>query len=312
MQQCWQPVDSRPSMPDLHGKLQDIKNNKVKPDRPVSPVEVKLVKPVQKDPPPTRRTSGDYKPRRPAPRRPPTQTSKPLKKRETSNEPLLGSSLSMEEEPFSDTQLSQSSTISLPEKKSRGLQHERKPSADPLLAGSQSQELPRRENPLFFENESKLTEDVHTKRETEVATRGFVIENFGATVGQEYAAGDMGGEDEDFILEPPEDFSQSSVEQEEDMDVQDNGIFYDFGPEYGVEDSPMVDRRDQERIRGQVLAETEEGYGIPRSSRKPKGAANPMWLSDDSQFDQFDHRDALQEEDIPNPVYNDEVSELLW
>ena len=302
----------------------------------------------------SKRLSGQgYKPRRPAPKKPEGRV------RTSSEEPLItNSSLSMEEEDmFSERSMSQDSTMSLkfPQKKEVAQKWEWTSSADPLIPSSNS--VPKNSvvkidsaKPVdtILEEEAKDLELQASKpkysfqdeegNDIDGLGSSPMILDLGASQDTPEEDGQMddsggGGDQDDFILEPPADFSQSSLDKEtEEVKPKDqtmelvagsdgNEVFFNFGAEEEEdEDSPLVTRKvtaDSGPNFNQITERTKTGKSvdtkkIKRAGSKTKGKTNPAWLVEEDQFDQFDYRDALEEEDLPEVVYDEEVAALIW
>lgn len=336
-------------MIDICNTLAGLQGNGKGMEKPLTKEPTQQVKPVEKPQKPQPQTqapqgrqtssTGQYKPRRPAPKKPPGRPApaRPTRARrgvETSNEALLSSaSLSLESD-SSQSEFGSKSTTSLklqsPAEQGRNLKQERSKSSDALSSGNISKSAMGKENPGFVEHE-----DVQVRKERKNAGRGteamsegataLVLENEGA---EESSLPSGRWEDEEegnrnsFILEPPADFSQKDSEDEEEEEGLEfmfpehstSAVMYDFGPEYGegIEDSPFVERRNELQSPKPETDTSKQEPEKPNWKKRLSETNNPMWLVDDDQFDTFDRRDALEEDDVPNPVYDDDVSQLLW
>ena len=298
----------------------------------------------------SKRLSGQgYKPRRPAPKKPEGRV------RRGSEEPLItNSSLSMEQEDvFSERSMSQDSTMSLkfPQKKEETQKWEWTSSADPLIPSSNSEN-----NAVKIDSVDTILEEEAKDLELQASKPKYsfqdeegndidglgsspIVLDLGASQDSpEEEDGQMddsggGGDQDDFILEPPADFSQSSLDREtEEVKSKDqtmelvagsdgNEVFFNFGAEEEEdEDSPLMMRKrsaDSGPNFNQIAERTKTGGNvdtkkIKRAGSKTKGKTNPAWLVEEDQFDQFDYQDALEEEDLPEVVYDEEVAALIW
>ena len=297
----------------------------------------------------SKRLSGQgYKPRRPAPKKPEGRV------RRSSEEPLItNSSLSTEEDMFSERSMSQDSTMSLkfPQKKEVTQKWERTSSADPLIPSSNSDAVKidsAKPVDTILEEEGKDLElqaakpkySFQDEEGNDIDGLGSspIILDLGASQDTPEEDGQMddsggGGDQDDFILEPPADFSQSSLDKEtEEVKPKDqmmelvagsdgNEVFFNIGAEEEEdEDSPLVMRKvtaDSGPNFNEIAERTKTGKSvdtkkIKRAGSKTKGKTNPAWLVEEDQFDQFDYRDALEEEDLPEVVYDEEVAALIW
>ena len=346
-------------MEELFDKMQNFGRKKAQPGVvPLSSVKQRQDPRRQSgQPPESRRLSGQpqeskrlsgqgYKPRRPAPKKPEGRV------RRSSKEPLItNSSLSMEEEMFSERSMSQDSTKSLKfaQKKEVTQNWERTSSADPLIPNSNSENNAVKidsAKPVatILEEEAKDLELPASKpkysfqdEEGNDIDGSPMILDLGASQDSPEEDGQMddsgGGDQDDFILEPPADFSQSSLDKETEevkpkhqtMELvagsDGNEVFFNFGAEEEEdEDSPLVMRKvtaDSGPNFNQIAERTKTGKSvdtrkIKRAGSKTKGKTNPAWLVEEDQFDQFDYRDALEEEDLPEVVYDEEVAALIW
>ena len=303
----------------------------------------------------SKRLSGQgYKPRRPAPKKPEGRV------RRSSEEPLItNSSLSMEQEDvFSERSMSQDSTRSLkfPQTKEVTQKWERTSSADPLIPSSNSVSKDNAVNldsakpvdTIVEEEEAKSLEPPASKprysfqdeegNDIDGLGSSPIILDLGASQDSPEEDGQMddsggGGDQDDFILEPPADFSQSSLDREvEEVKPKDhtmelvagsdgNEVFFNFGAEEEEDaDSPLLMRKvsgDSGPNFNQSTERTKTGRTVDtkkvkRAGSKTKGKTNPAWLVDEDQFDEFDYRDALEEDDLPEVVYDEEVAALIW
>ena len=302
----------------------------------------------------SKRLSGQgYKPRRPAPKKPEGRV------RRSSEEPLItNSSLSMEQQDiFSERSMSQDSTMSLkfPQTKEVTQKWERTSSADPLIPSSNSVSKDNAVNldsakpvdTIVEEEEAKSLEPPDSKpRYSFQDEEGNDIDglgsspitlDLGASQDSPEEDGQMddsgGGDQDDFILEPPADFSQSSLDREaEEVKPKDhtmelvagsdgNEVFFNFGAEEEEDaDSPLLMRKvsaDSGPNFNQSTERTKTGRSVDtkkvkRAGSKTKGKTNPPWLVEEDQFDDFDYRDALEEDDLPEVVYDEEVAALIW
>ena len=309
---------------------------------------------------PTKRSSQGYKPRRPAPKRPDADQGKA--KRE-SQEPLISSSPSVEqEELFSEQTMSQDSVMSLPNLKPPSEEDtlqkwERTSSADPLISSSvehiamaepietiadDKEPEPAASQPTTkytFKDDSEDDDDLGL----DASPVSLDLSGTPETHGQMEDSGD--GDQDDFILEPPGEFSQSSLDKEveesqssldkEVEETQSRGLMMEFTTEgngsevfYNFEaieeededaESPLIMRKVSPNPYpsfGQVGKRTkaEDGGETRKKATKRKGSkktAKPLLL-DGNQFDSFDRRDALEEDDLPNVVFDEEVAALIW
>ena len=303
----------------------------------------------------SKRLSGQgYKPRRPAPKKPEGRV------RRSSEEPLItNSSLSMEQEDvFSERSMSQDSTRSLkfPQTKEVTQNWERTSSADPLIPSSNSVSKDNAVNldsakpvdTIVEEEEAKSLEPPASKprysfqdeegNDIDGLGSSPIILDLGASQDSPEEDGQMddsggGGDQDDFILEPPADFSQSSLDREaEEVKPKDhtmelvagsdgNEVFFNFGAEEEEDaDSPLLMRKvsaDSGPNFNQSTERTKTGRSVDtkkvkRAGSKTKGKTNPAWLVEEDQFDEFDYRDALEEDDLPEVVYDEEVAALIW
>ena len=306
-------------------------------NKPTRPSGEQLVQP---------RTSsgGQNKPRRPAPRKappPPATGRSKLKKNTPSEELLLSSSLSIESkgDSFANRASSLDKSATLPrsskEVKSEGLQRDRSVSTEPLLpkedflwgeneymGSGNSQVSSGEQNSLFGmmedqEGQAKQVQYTFSHTEEDYLEASTVVMNLGAQ--EAWKEGESGQppveaeEEDDFILEPPVDFSQSTCSMEKEEDALhfaiDEQYVFQFGPDDS--DSPAVGRRESnqpgDRTRKQGAGPL---LGVPWG--KQQGGPTPTWLSGEHEFAQYDHRDALEEDDVPNVVFDDEVAALIW
>ncbi len=335
-------------MIDICKELDRLKGERKRPEKPTTEQDKPVArqdKPVEKSPPTTQmpqgRTSstGQYKPRRPAPKKPPgrpapARPTRPKRDIETSNEALLGSgSLSLESE-GSQSEGASRSTTSLKlysSLDSQKLQRGKSKSTDVVVSnataiGKMNQLFGEHEKAEQQQNERWRVTGARRAQAVSEADTALVLANTGAEGSEPRQEEWVDDEDEgtnrnSFILEPPVDFSQKDTDQEEEdeeealqfmlPETNSSALTYDFGPEYGegIEDSPMVDRRSEGRP---PEATDKREAEKPTWKKRLSETNNPMWLADDDQFDTFDRRDALEEDDVPNPVYDDDISQLLW
>lgn len=300
---------------------------------------------------PTKRSSQGYKPRRPAPKRPDADQGKT--KRE-SQEPLISSSPSVEQdELFPEQTMSQDSVISLPilkpQPKRDTLQKwERTSSADPLISSSaehiaiaepietiaedDNEPEPAASQPTtkyIFKDDSEDEDNLGL----EASPVSLDLSVTPETHGQMEDSGD--GDQDDFILEPPGEFSQSSLDKEAE-ETQSRGLMMEFTTEgnssevfYNFEaieeededaESPLIMRKVSPNPYpsfGQVGKRTKAedgGETRKKATTKRKGSKKTAksLLLDGNQFDSFDRRDALEEDDLPNVVFDEEVAALIW
>ena len=307
---------------------------------------------------PTKRPSQGYKPRRPAPKRPGAEQGKA---RRDSQEPLISSSLSMEqEELFPEQSMSQDSVMSLPNpkfhpRKDMVQKWERTSSADPLISSS-AEDIVRIEPIETIPEDAKEPEPTASQPTSKYSFKDddddddddFGLEaspisfDLSGTADAYGHMDDNGDEDlddsgdkdpDDFILEPPEDFSQSSLDKEAE-ESQSGGLTMEFTAEgnasevfYNFEaieeededaESPLIARKVSPNPYpdfSHIGKRTKPGVGETRKKTTTgkgfKKATNP-WLMQGNQFDSFDRRDALEEDDLPNVVYDEEVAALIW
>ena len=333
---------------------------------PQKPAE--QAKPVGQEPP-ARRTSGQYKPRRPAPKKPPER-----KRTSTSStEPLIVQSLSQEEEPFDGRAPSTSSysTMSLGRslKKANAQQEvlERNTSTDlapksESFAFEQNARDRGRVNPLFGRLEQRgaagpRKDQYSFQHEADIDSCAVEVNPDAVmeTGGLDNLVGEFGGGDtgDGFLLEPPEEFSQpefsqSSAEREiEQLHApsgsakffvpSDNAVGYSFGPDSEDEDdeeggiSMNIGGGKLGGAKGLTNAppaasakpgeedKFEDDFGIPENDDDNEGgyprqvvSNPPPWLMDDGLFEMGFERDALEEDDFPNVVLDEEVAALIW
>ena len=311
----------------------------------------------------TRRLSDQYKPRRPAPKKPPnakssssSSSSVGAKKKEEDDKRLLltQSQPSQEEVDSSDKatrNLPQSTaTSSSPAgggrgaKKKKGKQfRQRTASSEPLVfenAGTSGfeEEEGEEEGMGGHDQDSKLEANrvqQNSGKKTKTHARYHFEEDFEDALRSspnqlDLSLPDDDGEmmpfqmpptsklatasKDDFIIEPPEDFSQSSMDNEFDRQHK---------LQLAAAKQGISDEEEEE--------EEEEEGGFPLSMKKFGGLedlaeerTNSADENDDDdgwegypvpgqdEFDGFDHRDALEEDDLPNVVYDEDVAALIW
>ena len=195
-------------------------------------------------------------------------------------------------------------------------------------------------NPLFRELEAEATERHLREKEAEEVERRLAEaesrggeQGSGDTTGQarytftepdpevedewlvrNEAAGsgpfEMPMEDEDFILEPPMEYSQDSNGPSDGLHFSVEAGF-DASPDGAVGgatepdgDFGSLSRRSQKRLNAHRELEAAE--------RSVRGAGSPTWAAEEDRYDRFDHRDALEEDDAPNVVLDDEIAALIW
>lgn len=308
MQLCWGEPEQRPTITELYDRMQELKGQLERGEKPARPVQrqdpsgssrkpgsvqkaeqqktavtsppkkpTEQVKPDGQEPP-ARRTSGQYKPRRPAPKKPPQR-----KKPSTSTEPLISQSLSQEEEPFDDGSPSASSysTTSLgrsPKKTDAQLPLERSVSAELVPKREklpfEGEETSRGAAKSFFDKEprgkvSRLEEQgvAGSRREQYSFQHEADLDSSPVDVDldavmeaakMDSLVGEFGGGDAEngFILEPPEEFSQPEFSQSSgDREMfhhhapagsakffvpSDDAVGFSFGPDSEEEDNDEI------------------------------------------------------------------------
>lgn len=140
-----------------------------------------------------------------------------------------------------------------------------------------------------------------------------------------------GGED-DFILEPPERFSQNSLDNELELEGGEHSVqefTYQFGPDELLGDDseeddgsladPPPEASSKVKRQARDLARMNEKWSKWKqkdmTEKKSEDVSSPPpWTSEDQEFDDFDgdQYDALEDDDAPNVVYDEDVAALLW
>lgn len=139
----------------------------------------------------------------------------------------------------------------------------------------------------------------------------YVVENELANLGQFQMPPAEG--DEGFILEPPTEYSQDSdgpfeFLANESYDTSRDGEGERAAEGRGDQDGHFtsLSHRSKKRLKAHQELEATE--------RSVMGAGSPVWEPNEYQYDQYDQfdRDALEEDDVPNVVLDDEVAALIW
>ena len=377
---CWHSAKQRPKMPDILALLGELQ----KPGG-VRKIRAMIASIGKGDSSPanksgeTKKSESLTRPKRPAPKKPPTSKTRGWKG--SADEPLIISNPSVSslengedleesgEFPKTKKPVSQSR-----QRIKKELRRDLSSSTEPLIMSSGSQSsTPRVQNSSTVSKETKRTSpkvgksDAKSKRvkniditvspqpseaentmpppspikfemevapdEAELPLPGEMSEATNEIEMMASKAMEGGREEDDFILEPPERFSQSSLD-----DIDYDGAGSGTGLEFALSKTGPTDQSFSYHFGPTDLGDNfEEEYGDSlgdhqtgatssttqeqkkKSSKTDKGSsttkvamANSMWMSEEQEFEEFDRRDALEEDDIPNVIYDEDIAALIW